>query len=62
VGRLFKGNKNEKMNEVTAPVITDEHREYAANALHNFTLCETNGMRLVDLRLDEAVNQDRNAR
>jgi uncharacterized protein (TIGR00369 family) len=43
------------MNEVTAPVITDDHRECAAQTLHNLPFAKLMGMRLVDLRLDEAV-------
>lgn len=44
------------MND-TAPVtvITDEHREYAANALHSLPFAKLIGMKLVDLQLDTAV-------
>jgi len=43
------------MSEATAAAITDEHREYAANALHNLPFAKLMGMRLVDLDLDRAV-------
>lgn len=36
-------------------VITDEHRAYAANALHSLPFAQLIGMELVDLRPDEAV-------
>ncbi|MFZ1701942.1 MAG: PaaI family thioesterase [Pyrinomonadaceae bacterium] len=44
------------MND-TAPVtvITDEHREYAANALTSLPFAILIGMKLVDLQLDTAV-------
>ena len=44
------------MND-TAPrsAITDEHRAYAENALHNLPFARMIGMRLVDLKPDEAV-------
>jgi len=35
--------------------ITDEHREYAENALHNLPFAKLIGMRLVDLKPDEAA-------
>lgn len=35
--------------------ITDSHKEYAANALHSLPFAQLIGMRLVDLKLDEAV-------
>ena len=35
--------------------ITDEHRVYAANALHRLPFAKLIGMKLVDLRPDEAV-------
>lgn len=35
--------------------ITDEHRERAADVLHNLPFAKLIGMRLVDLRLDLAV-------
>ena len=35
--------------------ITDEQKEYAANALHSLPFAQLIGMRLVGLRLDEAV-------
>lgn len=37
------------------PVITDEHRAYAADALHNLPFAKLMGMRLVDILPDEAV-------
>ena len=43
------------MNDLALKVITDAHREYAANALHNLPFAKLIGMRLVDLKLDEAV-------
>lgn len=36
-------------------VITDEHRAYAANALHSLPFAKLIGMKLVDIRPDEAV-------
>lgn len=44
------------MND-SAPIteITEEQKEYAANALHSLPFAQLIGMRLVDLRLDEAV-------
>jgi uncharacterized protein (TIGR00369 family) len=35
--------------------ITEEHRAYAANALHSLPFSKLIGMKLVDLRRDEAV-------
>jgi uncharacterized protein (TIGR00369 family) len=35
--------------------ITDAHREFASNALHSLPFAQLIGMRLVDLKLDEAV-------
>lgn len=35
--------------------ITDEHRAYAANALHSLPFAKLIGMKLVDVRPDEAV-------
>ena len=35
--------------------ITEEQKEYAANALHSLPFAQLIGMRLVDLRLDEAI-------
>jgi uncharacterized protein (TIGR00369 family) len=44
------------MNDnLTVTEITDAQREYAANALHNLPFARLIGMRLVDLKLDEAV-------
>ena len=46
------------MSGTTEPkqiVITDEHLEYAASVLHSLPFAKLIGMRLVDLRLDEAV-------
>ncbi|MGE3467138.1 MAG: PaaI family thioesterase [Pyrinomonadaceae bacterium] len=44
------------MNDATpATVITDEHREYAANALRTLPFASLIGMRLDDLQLDTAV-------
>lgn len=43
------------MNEAAAIVITDEQREYAAHTLHDLPFAKLMGMRLVDLRLNEAV-------
>ena len=39
----------------TVTEITEAHKEYAANALHNLPFAQLIGMRLVDLKLDEAV-------
>ena len=36
-------------------IITDEHRAYAANALHSLPFAKLIGMKLVDIRPDEAV-------
>lgn len=36
-------------------VITDDHRAYAANALHSLPFSKLIGMKLVDLQLDTAV-------
>jgi uncharacterized protein (TIGR00369 family) len=43
--------------DASAPVkeITDAHREFAANALHNLPFAKLIGMRLERLDLDEAV-------
>src|SRR3954454_15463777 len=35
--------------------ITEAHREFAAHALHNLPFAKLIGMRLVDLKLDEAT-------
>jgi len=44
------------MSEAIAiTAIPDEHREYAANALHGLPFAKLMGMRLVDLQLDQAV-------
>src|SRR5437763_16973397 len=44
------------MNDnLTVTEITDAQREYAANALDNLPFAQLIGMRLVDLKLDEAV-------
>ncbi|MEP6848945.1 MAG: PaaI family thioesterase [Acidobacteriota bacterium] len=43
------------MTEDQEIIITDEHRDYAADVLHNLPFAKLLGMRLVDLRLDEAV-------
>jgi acyl-CoA thioesterase len=44
------------MNDKQAEIeITDEHREYAANALHSLPFAKMIGMQLLHLRLDEAV-------
>ena len=44
------------MSEAIAiTAITDEHREFAANALHGLPFAKLMGMRLVDLQLDQAV-------
>jgi uncharacterized protein (TIGR00369 family) len=40
-------------DEFTA--ITDEHRNYAADVLHNLPFAKMIGMRLVDMQLDMAV-------
>jgi uncharacterized protein (TIGR00369 family) len=39
----------------TVTEITDAHKAFAANALHNLPFAQLIGMRLVDLKLDEAV-------
>ena len=36
-------------------VVTDEQRDYAAHVLHNLPFAKLLGMRLIDLKLDEAV-------
>jgi len=43
------------MTEDQEIIITDEHRDYAASVLHNLPFAMLLGMRLVDLKLDEAV-------
>src|SRR5215510_9711852 len=43
------------MNDSATREITDEHREFAANALHGLPFAKLIGMRLVDLKLDEAT-------
>ena len=43
------------LEETEEIVITDEHREYAGEVLHNLPFAKLLGMRLVDLKLDEAV-------
>ena len=44
------------MNDLqTVAEITDAQKEFAANALHNLPFAQLIGMRLVDLKLDEAV-------
>lgn len=44
------------MNDTQAEmVITDNHRAYAANALHSLPFSQLIGMKLVDLQLDTAV-------
>ena len=43
------------MSNETPVEITDEQREFAANVLHSLPFARLIGMRLVDLRLDEAV-------
>ena len=44
------------MNDIhNATEITEEQKEYAANALHSLPFARLIGMRLVDLKLDEAV-------
>ena len=44
------------MNDLqTVTEITDAQKEFAANALHNLPFAQLIGMRLVDLKLDEAV-------
>jgi uncharacterized protein (TIGR00369 family) len=43
------------MNHSAPREITDAHREYAANALHNLPFAKIIGMRLVELSLDEAT-------
>jgi uncharacterized protein (TIGR00369 family) len=42
-------------NTATATVITKEHLEYAENALHSLPFAKLIGMKLVGLKLDEAV-------
>ena len=46
-------NDLQTVTEITE--ITDAHKEFAANALHNLPFAQLIGMRLVDLKLDEAV-------
>src|SRR5215813_9177802 len=53
--RLSDSGKTKEMSEAIATAITDEHREYAANALHNLPFAKLMGMRLVDLELDQAI-------
>jgi uncharacterized protein (TIGR00369 family) len=54
--QFYGREKLNKMNDsASVPLITDEHKEYAANALHNLPFAKLIGMRLVDLRPDEAV-------
>lgn len=43
------------MSEVSQEGITDEHREQAANVLHNLPFAKLMGMRLIELDLDRAV-------
>ena len=44
------------MNDIhNGTEITEEQKEYAANALHSLPFARLIGMRLVDLKLDEAV-------
>lgn len=44
------------MNDIAPQsAVTDEQRGYAANALHNLPFAKLMGMRLVELRPDEAV-------
>ncbi len=43
---------NDTISEI---VITDEHRAYAANALHSLPFSKMIGMRLVDMQIDTAV-------
>ena len=44
------------MNDIKPEiVITDEHRAYAANALHSLPFSRLIGMKLVSLELDEAA-------
>ncbi len=44
------------MNDSKTPsTITEEHRKFAADALHSLPFSQLIGMRLVDLRVDEAV-------
>jgi acyl-CoA thioesterase len=44
------------MNDIRNTVeITEAQKEYAANALHSLPFAKLIGMRLVDLKLDEAV-------
>ena len=44
------------MNDIqTGTEITEEQKEYAANALQSLPFAQLIGMRLVDLKLDEAV-------
>jgi uncharacterized protein (TIGR00369 family) len=43
--------------DASAPIneVTDAHREFAANALHSLPFAKLIGMRLVDLKMDEAT-------
>ena len=43
---------NDTIPEIT---VTDEHRAYAANVLHNLPFAKLVGMKLVDMQLDTAV-------
>lgn len=43
------------MSDDTSIVITDEQREYAVNVLHNLPFAKLMGMRLLDLKIDEAT-------
>lgn len=44
------------MNDLASRTeITDEHREFAANALHSLPFAKLIGMRLEGLKMDEAV-------
>jgi len=43
------------MNDSQEIVITDEHRTFAENALHNLPFSKMIGMRLIDLQPDVAV-------
>jgi uncharacterized protein (TIGR00369 family) len=44
------------MNDSEKPIeITEEHKAFAANALHSLPFAQLIGMRLVDVSLDEAV-------
>jgi uncharacterized protein (TIGR00369 family) len=43
------------MNDIQRTEITEAHKEFAANALHSLPFAQLIGMRLVDIKLDEAV-------